>query len=78
MSDPIKNRENNARRKLARRGYLLRKSRTGGFITVNGVPSRLADDDGGYMILDAKTHFVEAGEGFTLALYQVEDFIDAE
>jgi len=75
MCNPEKNRENNARRKLSRRGYLLRKSRTGSVITVNGVSNILADDQGGYMIVDARMNTIAAGERFDLSLEDVERFI---
>ena len=59
VSDPIKNRENNARRSLARRNYTLRKSR---------VKHTNINDQGGYMIVDDATNGIAAGERFDLTL----------
>lgn len=67
MDQQLKNRENNARRKLTRRLYLLRKSRA---------KHTNIDDYGGYRIVDATTNAVAAGERFDLSLEQVEDFIE--
>ncbi len=69
VSNPIKSRENSARRKLARQGYLLRKSRA---------QSTSINDYGGYMIVDARTSTIEAGERFDLSLEDVESFAEEE
>lgn len=63
MYDPEKNRETNARRKLARRGYALRKSKT-------------AKDCDGYMIVDIKSNAVAAGGQHDLSIDEVEQFIE--
>ena len=74
MSNTTKNRENNVRRKLARQGYILHKSRSGGTVTVNGVPNLLLDDRGGYMIVESTSNMIAAGEKYNLSLEDVEGF----
>lgn len=76
--DAIERRENKVRRQLARDGLLLRKSRTGGFITRNGIPSALCDDHGGYMVIDGTINSVVAGAKFDMTLEDVEQFAAGE
>jgi len=59
-----KTKENRIRRALAKRGYLLKKSRAAESI----------DNLGGYMIVDANQNAVVAGERFNLSLDDVEQF----
>ena len=66
MSD-TKARENRLRRRLAKMGYLLRKSRA----------SESLDNFGGYMIVDAYRNYVVAGSRFDLDLDDLEQFITA-
>ena len=60
-----KTKENRIRRALAKRGYLLRKSRA----------EESIDNFGGYMIVDANYNAVIAGERFNLSLDDVEQFV---
>ena len=72
MVDSISVIERKARRQLARQGYRLKKSRTGGSVYVKGVyEGENASDRGGYQILDAHTDVIEAGECFDLTLEDV-------
>lgn len=61
----VKIRENRVRRQLAKQGYRLHKSRTGG-VTLH--------DLGGYMIVNADYNFVVAGPNSDLSLEDVEQF----
>ena len=71
----IKNRENNVRRKLARQGFQLHKSRSNGFIYHNGVfQGRNMNNLGGYMIVDVSTNCIVAGPNYDLTLEDVEVF----
>jgi len=60
-----KNLEQSLRRKLKRRGYLMKKSR--GQMNI--------DNHGGFMIIDIHTNAVVDGNRFNLNLSDVEDFI---
>lgn len=59
-------RENKARRKLNKSGYVLRKSR---------VRNTNIDNYGGYMIVDAFFNAIVSGERFNLDIDDVERFI---
>lgn len=65
MEKEIKRREDRVRRQLAKQGLILRKSRV-------STPS--ADDQGGYMIVDAQFNRIEVGERFDMSLEEVEAF----
>ena len=79
MEISIKTRENRVRRQLARQGYRLHKSRGNGRVYSKGVCVGLNPDDyGGYMIVDAGTNGVMAGERFDLSLEDVEGFASEE
>ena len=60
-----KTRENRLRRRLAKMGYLLRKSRE----------AISLDNFGHYMIIDGYTGCISAGSRFDLNLDEVEQFI---
>lgn len=66
----LEQRENEARRQLAKQGYTLRKSRSGGVIGENV----LANDRGGYMIVNSAFNTIEAGERYDMSLEDVERF----
>lgn len=73
MIETIKARESRVRRKLARQGCRLHKSRKNGCVYVNGVFAGLdANNHGGYMVVDNFTNGVVAGERFDLDLEDVE------
>ena len=59
-------RESRARRRLARDGEVLRKSR---------VRNPHLHDQGGYMIVDANANYVVAGADFDLSLEDVESYV---
>lgn len=62
----IRARENKARRKLAKEGYSLHKSR-----------ARLSIDNlGGYMISNDNDNTIVAGEKYDLSIEDVEKFIE--
>ena len=61
----IKNREARLRRKLKRRGYILRKSRK---------HNPNFDDQGGYMILDRDSGFAIWGVKFDLSIEEAEAY----
>lgn len=64
--EDIKARESKARRKLAKEGYSLHKSR-----------ARLSIDNlGGYMISYDYNNTIVAGENYSLSLEDVEKFIE--
>lgn len=65
MDKNTKSRENRVRRQLAKQGYRLCKSRTGG-VYLNNL--------GGYMIVNANYNIVVAGSNFELSLEDVEQF----
>lgn len=65
MEIEIKRREDRVRRQLAKQGLALRKSR---------VSTTAADEQGGYMIVDAQFNRIEAGERFDMSLEEVEAF----
>ena len=60
-----KAREKRARRQLRRLGFTLHKSRA----------KYSADNQGGYMLVDAFFNRVEAGERFDMSIDDVEQFI---
>lgn len=62
-------REARLRRRAARHGLLVRKSR------LHGTPH--AKDQGGYMVLDANLNTILAGENFDLDLGDVEGCLPA-
>ena len=64
MSEKL--RENNVRRRLARQGYKLHKSR---------VRNTNGDNYGGYMI--TMNRWIETGERYDLSLEDVEKFADS-
>ena len=71
MEPREKVRENKARRRARRQGLILRKSRLRNWIgNVDGYQ--------GYMIVNASTNFIEAGENFDLSLEQVEEYLKEE
>ena len=70
MNNTIESRERKVRRKLARQGYRLHKSRTNGCVYRNG------DDYGGYMIVDSTTNSIAGGWKFDWDLEDVERFAD--
>lgn len=73
MDKDIRTRENRVRRKLARQGCRLHKSRKNGCVYVNGVFAGLdVDNQGGYMVIDNYTNGIVAGERFDLSLEDVE------
>lgn len=61
----IKSRERKCRRKLAKEGYILKKSR---------VRTANINDYGMYQIIDEMHNRIEAGEKFDLTLEEVEDY----
>lgn len=61
--------ESQLRHKLAREGYLLRKSR---------IKSENADNLGGYMIVDENTNAVISGSRFDLNLEDVKCFLQSQ
>lgn len=65
MEKEIKRREDRVRRRLAKQGLALRKSR---------VSTPLVNDQGGYMIVDTQFNRIEAGERFDMSLEEVEAF----
>jgi hypothetical protein len=65
----IQAREARVRRRLARDGQVLRKSR---------IRYSNADDYGEYMIVDANYNFVVAGDRFTLSLEEIERQLSEE
>lgn len=62
----LKVREDRARRRLAREGYLLRKDRA---------RSWNVDHQGGYMIVEADRNLIVAGERWNLTLEDVEAWL---
>lgn len=77
MDNNIKVRENRVRRKLARQGYRLHKSRTNGCVYRNRVFQGLnIDDYGGYMIVDSTTNSIAGGWKIDWDLEDVERFAD--
>ncbi len=60
--------EKNLRKKLDKRGVILRKSRN--------TENQNADDLGGYMLIDKTTNTVIAGSRWELTLEDVERFIN--
>lgn len=61
----VKSQERNLRRKLAKEGYILKKSR---------VRNPNINDFGMYQIIDGMNNRIEAGEKFDLTLEEVEDY----
>ena len=66
LESSIKSRETKARRKLAKMGYSLHKSRA---------RTITADNCGGYRIVRDYANAIEAGERYDLTLEEVEKFI---
>jgi hypothetical protein len=66
--DSKKARESTLRRRLAKEGYSLRKSRK----------SICLDNFGDYMIIDTYKNYVVAGSRYDYTLDDVEDFLEDE